>query len=787
MKRTWTFLILFLSCAYVFAQTRTVTGKITNADGKPVSFATVTVKGTPNAKVADENGNFSIDVSPNTVLIVSASGYQTREVNIGNESSLSVSMVSQGALSEVVVTALGIRRSDKALGYSVAKVDPNALVQKSEPDVLKSLEGKVAGVDIRGSQGTPGSATRIQIRGNTSFFGETQPLIIVDGIPYSNEQVTTTSQVSNGGGYSSGISDLDPNDIASMNVLKGSSAAALYGSRASNGVIIITTKSGSARRSRGTQITLKSSVSTETIANFPDYQNDYGAGSQLAYSNANGSWGPAFRTLDSIPVWPTYKTAYPELFPSSQVKYQAYPDNVKDLFNRGWVYENSLNFSGGNENSSVGLTLSHLKHDGYVPNSSYQRANIGLGASTKLDIGLNIGGNLSYARSNQSGGFFGENQVSGTASSFARSLFLARNWDLNLPFEDKNGLPLEPNVTGYDNPHWSDKYNTIKTDEDRLVAGMHADFNINKWIRADYNLGTNVAMLNRNEVTEIGSRAAEGNGQLVVENYRNQELESNFLLTFTPSINKDFTLKAILGHNFNQRTVTDGVETGKKFITRGVHKLTNTLTQQFSNDFYSRRRLVGVFGDVTLGYKNFAFINGTLRNDWSSTLPKENRSYLYPSVSGSFVFTDALNVHNNVLDFGKLRGGWSKVGRDASPYQLQDVYLINQNFLGLPTASLPNTSNNPNLKPEFTQEVELGTQLSFFKKRAELDFTWYSRKSTNLIAVITTPPSSGYLQQVSNFGGISNKGVEVDLIVRPVRTPTFSWDIHGIFTKNNNL
>ena len=275
MKRTWTFLIFFFSCAYVFAQTRTVTGKITNAEGKPVSFATVTLKGTPTGRAADENGNFSIEAPPNSVLIISASGYQPKELNIGNETNIAVSIASQGALSEVVVTALGIRRSDKALGYSVAKVDPNAIVQKSEPDVLKSLEGKVAGVDVRSSQGTPGAATRIQIRGNTSFFGETQPLIIVDGVPYSNEQVTTTSQVSNGGGYSSGISDLDPNDIASMNVLKGSSAAALYGSRASNGVIIITTKSGSARRTRGTQLTFKSSVSTETIANLPDFQNDF--------------------------------------------------------------------------------------------------------------------------------------------------------------------------------------------------------------------------------------------------------------------------------------------------------------------------------------------------------------------------------------------------------------------------------------------------------------------------------------------------------------------------------
>jgi hypothetical protein len=194
-----------------------------------------------------------------------------------------------------------------------------------------------------------------------------------------------------------------------------------------------------------------------------------------------------------------------------------------------------------------------------------------------------------------------------------------------------------------------------------------------------------------------------------------------------------------------------------------------------------------LFGDVTLGYKNYAFLNGTLRNDWSSTLPQENRSYIYPSISGSLVFTDAFNLKSNILDYGKIRAGWSKVGRDAEPYQLQDIYKINPNFLGQPSATLDVQSNNPNLKPEFTKEVELGTQLSFFKRRAELDFTWYSRKSTNLIAAITTPPSSGYQFQVTNYGGISNKGVEIDLVVRPIRTQNFNWDIHGVFTKNKNI
>ncbi|HET9745061.1 MAG TPA: SusC/RagA family TonB-linked outer membrane protein [Chitinophagaceae bacterium] len=787
MKKILLTTLCFLSALFMLGQNRTVTGRVTSAEGSPVPFATVTVKGTSTAVSADENGNFSIQAPANAVLVFSSTGYQTSEVNIGTETIVNATLSGTGALEAVVVTALGIRRADRSLGYSVSKVNPDNLLQKSEPDVLKSLQGKVAGVDIRSSQGTPGAATRIQIRGNNSFFGNSEPLIVVDGIPYSNDQLTTTSQVSNGGAYSSGIANLDPNDIASINVLKGSSAAALYGSRASNGVIVITTKSGSGRRTRGTEINFKSSFSQETIANLPDYQNEYGAGSQMAYSNANGSWGPAFGTLDSIAAWPSIAAAYPELFPTGKVAYRPYPNNVKDLFRKGFVYENSVNVSGGDEKSSVGVTASHLFHKGYVYNSDLERANLALGASTKLNIGINVSGNFSYSRANQQGGFFGENQVSGTASSFARSLFLARNWDLNLPFEDKNGLPLQPNVTGYDNPRWSAKYNTIKTNEERIVAGAHFDFTIYKWIRFDYTVGSNVARIDRREVTEIGSRAASGLGRLVLDNYRKQELESNLLVTLTPNIHKDVSLKVLVGNNINQRTITDAAQTGNQFITKGIYTLSNTAQQQFTTDFYSRQRIIGVFGDITLGYKNFAFLNGTLRNDWSSTLPVENRSYLYPSVSGSLIVTDALNIKSDIVDFAKLRAGWAKVGRDATPYSLDDVYTINPGFMGIPSATLPSTANSPDLKPEFTQEVELGTQISFAKRRVELDFTWYNRKSTNLIAIITTPPSSGYLAQVTNFGGIRNRGVEIDLMVRPVRGKNFSWDVHGIFTHNENV
>lgn len=787
-----------------------VTGKITDAvDGTPLINATIKIKGTSRATITNNSGQFTINASKNQTLVISNIGYAQQEVAVNNQTTINVSLQrSENNITEVVVTAVGIKRSEKALGYAVAKVNPDNLVQKSEPDMLKSMQGKVAGVDIRSSQGTPGAATRIQLRGNSSFFGDNQPLIIVDGIPYSNNQLTSTNQTTGGSAYSSGISDLDPNDIATLNVLKGSAAAALYGSRASNGIIIITTKSGSATRNRkGLDINFRSSYSTEQVSNLPEFQNSYGAGTQFRYSNANGSWGPAFNTtpggafnyqgnglgipnggnVDSIPTWPDYLNAYPESF-GQNVAYIPYKDNVKDLFSSGHVYENSISLNGGDEKSSVALTASQLNQTGYVPNSSYNRTNVGLGGSTRLNIGLNVRGNLSYESSKQEGGFFGENQVGGAASEFARSLFLARNWDINLPYQDKEGNNLIPNGGGqYDNPRWSARYNTSTTNNERIIAGFHADFNITKWIRADYNLGNNVSTVERREVTEISSRAAQGLGSLLADDYSAKEIESNFILTFTPKINDNFTFRGILGHNFNQRTETRKTVTGNQYIVRGLHTLSNTSQQIFNADLFERRRLIGVYGEASLGYKNYAFIDVTGRNDWSSTLPVNSRSYFYPSVSGSFVFTDALKMNSPVLTFGKFRAGWAKVGRDADPYSLEDIFVLGTNFIGQPTAAVSSQKNNPTLKPEFSREIELGTQLGFFKDRINLDFAWYHKISTSLLAPIATPPSSGYAFFFTNYGKISNKGVEIDLNVIPLRSKNFSWEVHGAFTKNTSI
>jgi TonB-linked SusC/RagA family outer membrane protein len=773
------------------AQTRTISGKVSDAkDGSALPGVTVVVKGTTKGVFTSGDGTYKLaNVSSGSTLVFSFVGYLNKEVSVGVNNIIDISLeADKKQLGEVVVTAVGLKRNEASLGYSVATVKPDQILQKSEPDMLKGLQGKVAGVDIRTSQGTPGAATRINIRGNTSFFGNNEPLIVVDGIPYNNDQVSTSSQTSGGGAYSSGLSSLDPNDIASMTVLKGAAAAALYGSRASNGAVIITTKSGSASMGkRKLEVNYSTSISFENVANLPKYQNDYGPGSSFIYSNANGSWGPKFGTIDSIPVWPDYLKAFPNLFPSSgNMKYQAYPNNVKDLFRTGFISENSVGVNGGNEKSALSATASYLSQDGYVPHSGFNRGSMSIGGVTRLTNGLTVNGNFSYSTSNQTGSIFGENQVSGAASSFARNLFLGRTWNIaGLPFEDANGKPVSTNSAQYDNPLWAFAHNTVNTATDRYVAGLKFNYDILPWFNLSYQIGTNQNSFLRKETTDIGSRGAEGVGQIIQQNYRFTEIESNLIATFNPKLkNENFGLKVLLGQNVNQRTTKSQIATGKTIVVPGTYSLSNTKSVLPTEDVFVRRRLWGAFGEVDLDYKKWLYLIVTGRNDWSSTLPTNNHSYFYPSVATSFIFTEALKMDSKVLTFGKLRASWAKVGRDADPYSLMNIFNVNAAFLGQSGAVQYPVAGNPDLKPEFTQDFEVGTNLEFFDRRIALDFAWYTRLSTNQIAPLTLPPTSGYTQVFDNYGKLTNKGIEVDLNVIPVKTKDFTWNLHWVFTKN---
>jgi TonB-linked SusC/RagA family outer membrane protein len=780
---------LVLCVTQVFAQNRTVTGTVTaKDDGLPIPGVTVKIKGTSVGVPTDVNGKFSISAPAGSTLVFSFISYLPQEVSVSGRNVINVSLAQDNRqLNEVVVTSFGVKREARSLGTSIGKVTNDQITQVSEPDLLKAMEGKVAGVDIRSSEGTPGAATRIQIRGNTSFNGDSQPLIVVDGVPYSNDIVVTSSQVTGGGAYGSGISNIDPNDIADVQVLKGSGGAALYGSRASNGVILITTKSGSASRSKkGLEVVLKSSASIEKITALPDVQNSYGTGSFGNYSESNGSWGPAFGTRATIPAWSAYLAAYPELFPDGTVPYVAQPNNIKNLFKNGSVYENSVSINGGDERNSFVLTASQLNQNGYMINQNFKRSNVSVGGSSKLANGLTVHGNLSYASTDQVGGDFGETQ-SGAPSLFSRSLLLGRNWDLTLPYQDKKGNSIIYAGAGqFDNPLWSARYNTNTTNSERFIANMKLDYDITKWANLSYALGTNTFINNRRQITEISSRGAGGLGSLVVDAYHKQEIESTLLLNLHPKLQGDFSLNGLLGANFNQRTTTDLTNVGNQFIERGYYTLSNTVQKLIGEDSYSRRRIFGVFAEATVGYKDYAFVTATGRNDFSSTLPVNNRSYFYPAISGTFIFTDALKLKSNILDYGKLRASWAKVGRDADPYNLTSSFGYNSNYLGLPSLGINSQAFNPNLKPEFTKEVELGTELSFFQQRINLDFTYYNKNSSNLILGVPTPNSTGYSSYVTNVGGINNKGIEVQLTVKPVVSRSVNWTISAALTSNKN-
>ncbi len=798
MKRLMTLLALFVLVSFQFLQAQRVqiSGNVTSSeDGASLPGVSVVVKGTTIGTVTNSQGSFSLAVPEDaTTLIFSFIGMISQEVAIAGAATVDVALVPDVVgIEEVVVTALGISKQKKALGYSSVEVDADETLQKSEPDMLRSLQGKVPGVEIRSTGGAPGSSTRITIRGNSSFTGDNQPLFVVDGIPYSNVQYTTTSQSTGGGAYSSGIVTLDPNDIESSSVLKGAAAAALYGSRAKNGVVVITTKSGSAK-ARTFSMTLNSSVNFETIAKLPEYQNKYGNGANFKYSNANGSWGPRFADLDSIATWDGY-----EQFWGDSIPYIAQPNNVSDLFQTGIVYENSLNIQNGNENGSYNFTVSDMRNKGYIPNSSFNRTSISMGGNMRFWDRVTASAGASYSRGKQVGGIFGNNQASDGygASSFARALWLGRTWIMD-PYEDPaTGLPLQPNGDQFDNPLWSWQNNQIITGMDRITGNVRLAVDITDWLTFSYKAGFNTYIQNRREIVEIGSRANVfgKSGGITLDDAYAQELNGQALLSFNKEFG-DISVMGVVGQELNARNSRTSAVRGFTFVNPGIYSLDNTESLAPFGGGVEQQRLMGVFGDVTVGFKNYIFLNLTGRNDWSSTLPKNNNSYFYPAVGLSWIFSDALGLESSVFNLGKIRASWGKVGMDADPYSIFNVYSLRLNklgtgpyfpFLGQSAMYRPTTGYDVDLTPEFKTDIEFGTYLVFFNNRIGLDVTYYQSQATDMIYPVFVAPTSGYTNYYTNVGRMDNKGWEVALDLTPVRTSSgFDWNIYTSFSRNVN-
>ena len=820
--------MLMLFQVLAFSQDRTIAGVVKDESGLAVPGASIRIKGTKVGTAADNQGHFRIQAKAGDILLITAAGIDPAELTVGSSDAVSITVKNKIATgSEVVVTALGIKRQDKALGYGVSKVDPNSLLQRSEPNALAGLAGKVPGVDIRGGQGAPGAAVRIQIRGVSSFNGG-EPLIVVDGIPYSNNLVNTTSPFSGGGTYGSGFGDLDPNDIETINILKGAAAAALYGSRAANGVLLITTKSGNPRKGqKSLNVTYKTGYSLENISGVPEFQNSYGAGANFAMAGSNGSWGAKFGKgviygggsvtngvpsatyivgtsasgVDSIPAgtWASMYKAYPELFgPISfhgaagnfaTLAYQPVPDNVSSLFNTGSLFENSVGLSGGEGNTLFSITLSRVDQTGYITNSSYNKTNVSAGGQTNIGK-LTVGASLSYARSKQVGGFIG--QAQSFLSQWGRTFTMARNWDITgWPSSDRAGNQIGFNDGQYTNPVWGAYHNTITSIDDRTVANARASYKFNNIFRLDYNAGINSYALYRDQIIDKssygGTNGENALGVLTEVVNRTQEIQSTLVAIITPKIGTNFTLDVKLGNDVNQRTSRLQQNQGVNFVIPGLYNLRNTSTARFNADRVSKRRLVGFFGDASLGYKNFAFLNVTAREDLTSTLPYKNAQYFYPGVSGSLIWTEAFKLKSSWLDYGKIRAGYARVGNDADPQNGEATFTLNSaGFQGQPLANRDAQRYDPELTPEFTRELEIGTEMRFFKRRIGFELTYYNKKSTDLIYPITLPVTTGYTSFYTNLGQIRNEGWEAALDVRPIAGKDFQWDVRGIFTKNKN-
>lgn len=813
MKRTCLLIafIALLALPVLHAQTVQISGRITDAtDGMPVPGATVQVKGTTIGMVSDLDGEYVFSVPADaSILVFSFLGYTTQEVPIEGRTVIDVALVSDSyELDEIVVTALGIRRNARDLSYSVQRVGGDAVENKVETDVMRALSGRIAGVHVASSGGAAGSSSSITIRGNSSALGNNQPLFVVDGIPYDNSSLATQNNNIHGSTYSNRAIDIDPNDIESITVLKSGASAALYGSRAANGVIVITTKSGGRSASR-LDVSFTSTLAMEEPTKIPSYQNEYGQGANFEFNSGYfGTWGPRFDAPDldgngdgvagsSVLFNHNGVTSYTNHL-GQIVPYQPYPNNVKDFFNTGMVRDNALSISGGDANTNFIISMSANNHDGFIPNTSLDKYAIRVAGNQKVTDKLRAGASLNYTSVDQLGTPTGGYGVTNT-SVFGHLWIIPRSYDLTgLPYEDPHTRRNIHYRSDRDNPYYISKYNDYTSQVNRTVGFFNLDYDVMPWLTASYKMGVNNYTDKRKQVYAVSTLFNDRQGSIFSDDIGFTEFESNLLLTARRDVGK-VGMTAITGWNLNQRTTERQMYMGNGIIVPFINDLDNTMNVLPWGGDFTKRRLVGAFADVTFNYDHWAFLNVTGRNDWSSTLPIENNSYFYPSVTGSAILTDAIPaLRNRVLSYMKVYGGVSKIGNDADPYITATTFTVNPTtgnnlgtiiapFNGVALVETGNLLGNRELKPEFTTEYEIGADFQFFNERFGFDITYYDRVSTNQIFGVQIPASTGYISKVLNAGEITNKGVELAVRSTPVFKNQMKWDVDVNFSRNRSM
>ncbi|SHO64298.1 SusC/RagA family TonB-linked outer membrane protein [Algoriphagus zhangzhouensis] len=758
-KSAMLFLVGFLASVPLFAQ-QTISGKVTaSEDGSALPGVSILVKGTSTGSVSDIDGNYSISVpGSESVLVFSFIGYQTKEVTVGSSSQLNVTMsVEESELDEFIVTAFGISQEKKALGYAAQSIDANEITKTRQPNVVNALQGQVAGVQVTNSGGAPGQSARIIIRGINSLdpSADNQPLFVVDGVPVDNSTVEASGTPR---GMSNRIADINPNDIESMSVLKGAAATALYGVRAANGAVIITTKKGKAGQVR---VNFNSSVGLDNLVKLPELQDKYGQG--FSGSRDDSSFWPSWGANIADENDPNY----------------VYQDNWNRAFDTGLQVDNSLSVSGGNESATFYASLGRLDQKGIIPFSTWDRTSAKFSGTVKVSEKFNFSGSMNYTNS-------GGNRV-------PHDRFLERMmyWSETTDVRDYINPDGTMKTYGNTNPIYDARFATYKDDVNRVIGNMNFNYSPTDWMTLSYRVGIDNYTDSREEITPgpkgiDGEVALSSTGYIEETRIVSRDLTSNFYVSLKKQWNDDWNTSLRLGNDVFERKYDRVSLSGSNFVIPGFYNVNNT-TQVFASQGKSIRRLVGFYGDLMVDYKNFLFLNVTGRNDISSTLPKSNNSFFYPSVNLGYVFSENFDLPSWVT-FGKLRASWAQVGKDTNPHILGATFVSPSVFPlnGQVGFSRNSTFGDPELKPELTTSIEFGTQLAFFNNKANLDVTYYKSNAVDQIIPVPISDATGFSSYITNAGEIENRGWEIVLGGTPVESGDFRWDVTANLTTNKN-
>ncbi len=764
------FVMLFVAAIPLMAQQQTITGTVRDANsGTVLPGVNVVVKGTTTGTATDANGKYTLSVPGEAdSLVFSYIGYQSKAVAINGMTTINASLEpTVQSLKNVVVTAFGLKQQTPSLGYEVPQIDNQQVTETKQTNVVAALQGQFAGVNVTSTGGNPGQSARIVIRGINSLdpSADNQPLFVVDGIPVNNSTYSGGLS-SEDFGFSNLLSQMNPQDIESISVLKSGAATALYGIRAANGAIVITTKKGTAGK---THFSYTSSVQASDLSKVPKLQKEYMAGwygkpNYKSYDFPFHAWGPKADTVSGAKFY----------------------NNFQDFYRTGLNINNDVSVSGGNERATFYISANNQNQKGITPNTNLDQTSVRLRGDVALLDNLHVSGSANYI---SSGGRLVPQGHANFSTPQADLLYYPTSISIR-PYVKPDGTQYS--YTPFlDNPLYKAYHFFMRTNGDRILSNASISYNPLSWLTVNYRIGNDVFSDHRN-LTEPGPLGVPNELPLsstgFVQEYsiKSSQVTSTLLVTAKKQFASKWQTELTVGNDiFANRYYRLTVE-GSDFNIPEFYDLSNTSTITTS-DATIRKRVVGVYGDFKVNYDDMAYLTVTGRNDWSSTLPVNNRSFFYPSASGSFILSRAVSLPD-VFSFAKLRASYAIVGKDAPPYVTGITYSSASGFpfRGRAGITKDNTLGDPNLKPEKTNSFEVGTDLRFFKDRLSLSLTWYKQISKDQIFHVPVSNTTGYTEFVTNAGQINNQGLELTVSGFPVQTPNFSWQIKANWTKNNN-